>query len=39
VDESENEDLALFSAIREAVLDIDGEADNYVPLREVLPSK
>lgn len=39
VSESDNADLESFSAIYEAVLDIDGEADNYAPLRKVLPSK
>jgi hypothetical protein len=39
VSESSNADLESFTAIYEAVLDIDGEADNYVSLREVLPSK
>lgn len=39
VSESSNADLESFSSIYEAILDIDGEADGYVSLREVLPSK
>lgn len=39
VDESQDEKLAEFSFIYEAILDIDGEPFNYVPLREVVPSK
>jgi hypothetical protein len=38
-DSSTDEEATTFSAIYEAILDIDGEADNYVSLREVLPSK
>ena len=38
-DSSLDEEATTFSAIYEAILDIDGEADDYVPLREVLPSK
>lgn len=38
-DETLNGNMVDFNAIYEAVLDIDGEADTYVPLRQVLPSK
>jgi hypothetical protein len=38
-DESSNSALSEFSSVYEAILDIDGEADNYAPLRKVLPSK
>ena len=38
-DSSTDEGATTFNTIYEAILDIDGEADNYVSLREVLPSK
>jgi hypothetical protein len=38
-DESGNSALSEFASVYEAILDIDGEADNYAPLRKVLPSK
>jgi hypothetical protein len=38
-DASQDEEATNFSAIYEAILDIDGEADDHVSLREVLPSK
>lgn len=39
MEESNHEGLSKFNSVYEAILDIDGEPANHVPLRKVVPSK